>query len=205
MRPIAPEDVLNLHEYELARQDFRRRVIDTKKRRRVALGPIMTLVFENRETVLFQIQEMLRIERIVRPDKVQQELDVYNELLPGEGEVAATLFIEVTTPELVQPTLDKFVGLDEPGKLALRIGRFTFPARFAAGQSREDRISAVHYVRFPLGEEGRAGLRHHEKAELAVEHGDYVATTVLSPETVEELLSDLGDEGEGRKANGEGR
>ena len=193
MKPIAPEDVLNLHEYELARPEFRERVIDRKKRRRVALGPIMTLVFENRDTVLFQIQEMLRIERIVRPDKIQEELDVYNELLPAEGEVAATLFIEVTEPEKVQPTLDRFVGLDEPGKLALRVGRYVFPARFAPGQSREDRISAVHYVRFPLGEEGRQALARNEKAELTVEHGGYEAATVLSPETVEELRGDLGD------------
>ena len=191
MKPIAPEDVLNLHEYELARADFRERVIGRKKRRRVALGPILTLVFENRDTVLFQIQEMLRIERIVRPDRVQAELDVYNELLPGDGEVAATLFIEVTSPELVQPTLDGFVGLDEPGKLVLRVGRYIFPARFAPGQSREDRISAVHYIRFPLGDEGREALRSHEKAELTVDHGGYRATAVLSPENVEELLTDL--------------
>lgn len=192
MKPIAPEDVRNLHEYELARDDFRRRVIDRKKRRRVPLGPIMTLVFENRDTVLFQIQEMLRIERIVRPDKIQVELDVYNELLPGEGEVAATLFIEVTDPALVQSTLDGFVGLDEPGKLALRVGRYVFPARFAPGQSREDRISAVHYIRFPLGEEGREALVGNHKAELSVDHGGYAATAALSPETVQELLDDLG-------------
>jgi len=191
MNPITADDVLNLHEYELTRADFRRRVIDVKSRRRVPLRPILTLVFENRDTVHFQIQEMLRIERIVRPDKVQEELDVYNELLPGPGEVAATLFIEVTKPELVQPTLDGFVGLDEPGKLVFRAGRFLVPARFAPGQSREDRISAVHYIRFPLGEEGRNALVNNEKAELSVDQGGYSAATVLSRETVEELLADL--------------
>ena len=191
MNPIAPEDVLNLHEYELARPDFRTRVIAKKARRRVALGPIMTLVFEDRDTVLFQIQEMLRIERIVRPDKVQEELDVYNGLLPGDGEVAATLFIEVTDPAKVQPTLDGFVGLDEPGKLMLRAGNVIVPARFAAGQSREDRISAVHYIRFPLGDAGKAALERAERAELTVDHGTYQHTATLSPETVAELLRDL--------------
>ncbi len=191
MKPIAPEDILNLHEYELGRPDFRRQVIDRKKRRRVALGPIMTLVFENRDTVRFQIQEMLRIERIVRPDKVQEELDVYNGLLPGDGEVAATLFIEVTDPALVQPTLDGFVGLDESGAVTLRAGNIVTPAQFASGQSREDRISAVHYIRFPLGEKGKAALERGDRAELAVDHGDYKASTVLSAETVAELLEDL--------------
>lgn len=191
--PIAPDDVLNLHEYELARPQLRQRVIERKRRRRVALGPIMTLLFENRDTVLFQVQEMLRIERIVRPDKVQEEIDVYNALLPGEGEVAATLFIEVTEPEKVQPTLDAMLGLDEAGKVTLRVGSFLFPARFAAGQSREDRISAVHYIRFALGDEGRRGLARNDRVELAVDHGGYSARSVLSPETIEELREDLGN------------
>jgi hypothetical protein len=191
MKSLALQDLTNLHEYELERPEFQARVIALKKRRRVALGPLMTLVFENRDTVRFQIQEMVRIERIVRPDKVQEELDVYNDLLPRPGEVSATLFIEVMQPEKIQSTLDAFIGLDEPGKLVLRVGNRTYPASFAAGQSREDRISAVHYIRFALGEEGRAALSHGEEAELQVRHGDYSAVALLSPETVEELFQDL--------------
>lgn len=193
MKPISGDEVLNLHEYEIARPAFRQRVIERKRRRRVALGPIMTLVFENRDTVLFQIQEMLRVERIVRPEKVQEELDVYNDLLPGRGEVAGTLFIEVTDPALVQPTLDGLIGLDDPGHLKLSLGTRDYDARFAAGQSREDRISAVHYVRFEVGDQGRADLAIGEPATLRVDHGDYHANTVLAPETVEELLEDLKD------------
>ena len=88
MTPLALEDIRDLQEYELERPEFRRRVIALKMRRRVALGPLLTLVFENRDTVRFQIQEMARIERIARPEKVAQELDVYNELLPGTGETS---------------------------------------------------------------------------------------------------------------------
>jgi hypothetical protein len=192
MDTLSLQDIKNLHEYELERSDFRARVIELKKRRRVPLGPVMTLVFENRDTVRFQIQEMVRIERIVRPDKVQEEVDVYNDLLPRAGEVAATLFIEVTEAEKVQSTLDGFVGLDEPGKLVLEIGDRRIHAVFAPGQRRDDRISAVHYIRFPLGEEGRAALGRGEKAELEVRHVDYRAKATLSPETVGELLRDLG-------------
>lgn len=147
--------------------------------------------------MLFQIQEMIRIERIVRPEKIQEELDVYNTLLPGEGEVAATLFIEVIEPEKVQPTLDGFVGLDEPGKLMLSAGGRAYPAHFAPGQSREDRISAVHYIRFPLGPEGRRALAERAGAELALDHGNYSARALLSPETVEELRRDLDGQLEG--------
>jgi len=193
VKPISFDEILNLHEYEIARPDFRRKVIERKKRRRVAIGPLMTLVFENRDTVLFQVQEMLRIERIVRPQKVQEELDVYNELLPDEGEVAATLFIEITDPAQVQPTLDRMVGLDEPGRLFLRSENLLFPARFAAGQSREDRISAVHYIRFALGDEGRTALAHTGRAEVEVTHAGYGTRVALPPETVEELREDLGE------------
>jgi hypothetical protein len=193
VKPLAFADIQNLHEYEIARPGFRQRVIESKKRRRVALGPLMTLVFENSETVRFQVQEMLRIERIVRPEKVEEELRVYNELLPGAGEVAATLFIEVTDPAQVQPVLDGFVGLDEPGRLTLTIGNRSYPAQFAPGQSREDRISAVHYIRFALGEPGRRALAAGETAALAVQHGDYTARAILSSETLGELLHDLDD------------
>ena len=191
MIPLQVSDLSNLHEYELERTDFRRRVIELKGRRRVALGPLMTLVFENRDTVRFQIQEMLRAERIVQPDKVRHEVDVYNELLPRPGEIAATLFIEITEPDRVQGILDGFVGLDEPGRLVLAVGTGRFPALFAPGQSREDRISAVHYIRFALGEAGRSALAGGAESALEVAQGDYRARQVLSPETVAELLADL--------------
>ena len=191
MKPLTASDLANLHEYELERADFRRRVIDRKGRGRVALGPLMTLVFENRDTVRFQVQEMLRAERIVQPEKVQHELNVYNELLPGPGEIAATLFIEITEQARVQEVLDGFVGLDEPGKLVVRVGAKSYPALFAPGQAREDRISAVHYIRFALGDEGRAALASGDQAALEVAHGGYRERQVLAPETVQELVRDL--------------
>jgi hypothetical protein len=191
MKPLTIEDISNLHEYELERPAFRGRVIDLKSRRRVPLGPLMTLVFENRETVRFQIQEMLRVERIVQPDKVLHEVETYNELLPGPGEIAATLFIEITDQARIQPILDEFIGLDEPGRLALRIGETAYPAIFAPGQSREDRISAVHYIHFRPGERGLAALAAGAEAALEVAHAGYRARQVLSRETVAELVSDL--------------
>ena len=191
MKPLDASEISNLHEYELERPAFRGRVIEKKRRRRVALGPLMTLVFEDRDTIRFQIQEMLRVERIVRPEKVQHEIETYNALLPGSGEVAATLFIEITDPARVQELLDGFIGLDEPGRLSLSVGGTAYPALFAPGQSREDRISAVHYIRFALGEEGRTALAAGREAALQVDHGGYRARKVLSKETVEELIADL--------------
>lgn len=191
MEKIDASAVKNLHEYEVARPEFRRRVIDVKSRRRVAVGPLVTLVFENRETALFQIQEMLRAERIVDPAKVQDEIDVYNTLLPDPGEVAATLFIEITDESRVKPVLDAFIGLDEGRSLRMAIAGDEYFARFEAGHGREDKISAVHYVRFPLGEKGRAALAATKAATLVLEHGDYRAKAELPPGTVAELIEDL--------------
>jgi hypothetical protein len=191
MNPLTPADITNLHEYELERPDFRRRVIEAKARRRVALGPLMTFVFENRDTVRFQIQEMVRVERIVQPEKVRHEVDVYNELLPGPGEVAATLFIEITDQARIQEILDGFLGLEQEGHLVLRVGETAHPALFAPGQSREDRISAVHYIRFHLGEAGLRALRGGAEAALEVAHRQYRFRQPLPKAAVDELIADL--------------
>jgi hypothetical protein len=188
---ITISDLKNLHEYELARPEFRRRVIEAKSRRRVSVGPLVTLVFENRDTVLFQIQEMLRAERIVEPAKIQEEIDVYNTLLPDEGEVAATLFIEVTEEARVKPILDSFISLDEGRSLWMEIGEQKYFAKFEAGHGREDKISAVHYIRFFLGAEGRTALGSARRARLVLSHGEHRGQAELSPETVSEFLSDF--------------
>src|SRR5215831_20249496 len=92
---IRPGDVLNLYEYEKIRDERRKRVIEAKRVRRVAVGRHLVFLFENRETVLFQIQEMCRAERIVADAKIQEEIDEYSPLLPGAGELSVTMMIEI--------------------------------------------------------------------------------------------------------------
>ena len=194
MRKIEPSDLKNLHEYELIRDDWRKEIIAVKARRRVLLGPTISVVFENRLTVLNQIQEMCRAERIVKPDAVQAEIDVYNDLLPGPGEVAATLFVEIPRIEEVQPGLDRLIGMDDGKSLWLEIGGNRAYARFLEGQGRQDRIAAVQYVRFPVGTgEGirDAILNDSVPVALVIEHPGYRARTDISAETRRELASDL--------------
>ncbi len=194
MRKIALSDVKNLHEYELIRDDWRRDVIAAKARRRVLLGNRISLVFENRLTVLHQIQEMCRAERIVKPEGVQQEIDVYNELLPDPGELAATLLVEITDQDRVKEDLDRLIGLTDGTHLWLEIaGRKAF-ARFLGGQSREDRIAAVQYVRFPVGDDA-ATRRALESGPLPVvlhlAHPHDRASALLPAEVRRELARDL--------------
>ena len=198
MNKIALSDVKNLHEYELIRDDWRREVIAAKARRRVLLGDRISLVFENRLTVLHQIQEMCRAERIARPEGVQQKIDVYNELLPGPGELAATLLVELTDQARVQEELDRLIGLTDGQHLWMELaGRKVF-ARFLGGQSREDRIAAVQYVRFPVGADAkdRAALESGPlPVVLHVAHPHARASALLPDETRRELARDLEPEG----------
>ncbi len=111
---ITLSDILNIADYEKQRPEYRKRIIDAKRHRRVQVGPYMTFVFENRATVLFQIQEMVRTERLVHDKDIQHEIDTYNRLLPSPNELSATLLIDITEAEKIRSTLDSLIGL--PGK-----------------------------------------------------------------------------------------
>lgn len=186
-------DVLNFFEYEKVREDRRRRVIDLKRRRRVAVGPYLSFVFENRETLLFQIQEMCRVERITDDVKVQEEIDVYSALLPGPVELSATLFIEISDKDRIKPVLDRFMGIDTGRHVWLEIvGGPRVPGVFEAGHSDEEKgkLAAVHFVRFAFTPEAIRAFRT-SAVDLVTDHPATRARTRLSDETKAELLTDL--------------
>ncbi len=192
MKHISPQDLLTAAEYEEQRTEIRRRIIDLKKRRRITVGDYITLVFENRETVLFQIQEMLRTERIFAPEKIQEECDVYNALLPNSGELSATLYIEITDPDKIQELLDSFKGIDNPDIVAICIGMEKIFASFEAGHSNEEKISAVHFVRFSLTPNFRAQLAQAAPpALLTINHPHLQAEAPISDDMRQEWLQDL--------------
>ncbi len=194
---IELSDVRNLVDYEKVREAERARIIAMKVDRRVGVGDNLTLLFENRDTVLYQIQEMCRTERIVDEAKIQDEIDAYRPLLPAPGELSATLFIEI--PELarmsqedVRKTVNRFQGLDRDS-VFLVVGPHRIPARFESGHTKEEKMAAVHYVRFPVPAEARAALARAESpVRLVVEHPAYQAEADLSPAVRAQLLSDLG-------------
>lgn len=174
MDSLTQQDLIPQAEYEQQRETFRRRIIELKRRRRIAIGDLVTLVFENRDTLQFQVQEMVRAERILDPAKVQDELDVYNALLPRAGELSATLLIEITEPDRMQYWLDAFMGLDREGIVALRVGTEQVFAEFEGGRSHETKISAVHFVRFRPASGMIAALNDPAvRVTLSVAHGSY--------------------------------
>lgn len=189
MKKIVLDDILGFAAYEKVRDKFRKDIIDKKKRRRIALGDRVSLVFENRDTVAFQIQEMLRAERISDLDKVREEIDVYNELIPDRDELSATLFLEIEDQAHLREDLLKFLGIDEA--VFLKIGGCSVQARFEEGRSKEDKISAVQYVRFPLDAQARAAFLAGESTELVIDHPNYRARALLTPEAQKSLAEDL--------------
>ena len=192
MKLLETFEILNLVEYEKVRDARRRRIVELKKARRIAVGRYLTFVFENRDTVWFQIQEMVRAERIVDDAKIAEEVEVYNALLPQPGELSATLMIEIEDTSQIKPVLDKLLGIDTRGYVKLTVGSRVIPGDFEAGHSDEERgkLSAVHFVRFALPPEARASFATSEVA-LVVEHPNERARTVLANETRRSLLDDL--------------
>ena len=192
MTPIARAEILNLYEYEKVREARREQVIALKRRRRVGLGRYLSFVFENRETVWFQIQEMIRAERIVDDAKVDEEIVVYNDLLPAAGELAATMFIEIGDPAAIKPVLDALLGIDTRDYVRMEIGPHVVIGRFETGHSNEElgKLSAVHFVRFALPAAARQAFATSDVA-LVVDHPNERARTVLTEEAKASLLEDL--------------
>jgi hypothetical protein len=191
MQKVTLDEIVGSERYEKIRDDFRRRVIELKKHRRLSVGDRMTFVFENHETVLFQIQEMLRAERITDIDKIRLEIDTYNELIPRDGELSSTLLIEITEQKQIRPELVKLIGLDKA--VSLQIGhRFPVPGVFEGGRSTEDNLSAVQYVRFPLSPEARAAFcEGKDEVRLVIAHPNYQAQVPLPTATRQSLAAEL--------------
>jgi hypothetical protein len=198
MKPIERAEVLGLADYEAIRDRFRSRVILEKKARRVRLGEHASCVFENRDTVLMQIQEMLRTERITREPSILHEIETYNELIPLEHELSATILIEIEEKETRERFLVDARGLER--EFALVIGGVHCRGKNDPSREHEARTTAVHYVKFDLPAEAEAALRgvlakttkpEDLVVELVSTHPRYAESTRLTPALVAELAGDL--------------
>jgi hypothetical protein len=182
-------DILGPRFYTPVRDDFRRRVMDLKKHRRISVGDRVTLVFENRDTLRFQIEEMLRAESITSEEGIQAEIEVYNSLMPDERSLSATLFLEIPRDEDAKVALHRFIGLDE--HVVLRIGPHAIRATFEPGRQEADRISAVQYTRYVLSDEALRDLRTPgTPLAVVIDHPNYVKTQELGEDMRASLAAD---------------
>ena len=185
--PIA---ITNTHSVGVVRDA----IIAYKRGRRMALGDRATLLFEDRETLRFQVQEMVWVERIGEPEKIQNEIDVYNELMPGDRELSATLFIEITDLAEIRPELERLTGLDKHVALSLeaRGDSEAIPARFDAKQFEPNRISAVQYIRFSLSDsQAERFVDLGVRAAIRIDHPQYRHEIEIPPLVRASLISTL--------------
>ncbi|HKQ79912.1 MAG TPA: DUF3501 family protein [Blastocatellia bacterium] len=192
MNKVVFSEIMDIAQYEKAREAFRRRIIELKKNRRIPVGPMVTFVFENHDTALFQIQEMMRAERIVNDDAIQHEIDTYNQLLPDENELAATMLIELPDAARIRDEITKFYGANTGQVTYLRVGDERLPGVFDAGQSDDRRISAVQYVRFRFNDAQRETfVTGSKEARLVIEHPNYRQEALIEGSVREELAKDF--------------
>jgi hypothetical protein len=188
MQELSTKDLWPLPVYEGVREQFRKEVIAAKKDRRIEAGPSMTFVFENRLTVKFQVLEILRAEKITAPEHVQEELEGFNTMLPGDGELSATLMIAFTGSEPeVAAKLTQLIGLGQ--HVFLELGGRRIAGHFEDGREDGRRISAVQYLRFAVGD-ARALLDLSQPARLVVDHPQYQHATALSAGMRRSLAAD---------------
>jgi hypothetical protein len=188
MKPVEISEIRNIAEYELERKTLRPVMMALKDRRRIRVGGHLTFLFENRETVRYQIQEMMRIERIVEAEAIRREVDTYNDLIPFRGELSASLLIEYESPGERDIALRDLLGLENHVWMTVG-GLPPVAARFDTRQISTTRLSAVQYIRFPLGAQQRSHWR--EGASIVIDHANYRAKTPLTTEQLDELAKDL--------------
>ena len=187
MKPLEISELKNIADYEVERETWRPAVMALKDRRRIRVGENLTFLFENRETVRYQIQEMMRIERIVKTADIRHELATYNELIPGPNELSASLLIEFETPEERQVRLAELLGLED--HIWLEVGGQRSKALFDARQIATDRVSSVQYIKFALSPQ--QVQRWKDGARIVVDHPKYRAERALTPQEATELAADL--------------
>jgi hypothetical protein len=194
VKPVTLKEILPFEQYEILRPRLRPLIIAEKERRRLAVGEHLTFLFENGQTVWYQVEEMVRSERISAEDAIRHEIDTYNELLPRQGELTATMLLEYADEAQRDAALRALVGLER--HLWIRIGERRELARFDTRQIATDRVSAVQFVRFPLG-----GLDHDEflkftangKIAIEVDHPQLTERALITGPIAKALATDLSD------------
>jgi hypothetical protein len=191
MRKLTFEDIKDLREYERERDEFRRHIVEMKKRRRVQLGDLLTITFENTDTMRFQVQEMARIERMLTDEQIQNELDTYNQLIPDANELSGTLFVEIDDKERLYEWLPKLVGIQRAVSIWLHDGS-SVPSIPDDEErlTREETTTTVHYLKFRFARE-QADAFAAGPVQMVVDHPNYNAVVELTEEQRSELVEGL--------------
>jgi len=191
MRKLTVDDIVDHRAYERERAEFRARVIDMKKRRRVALGDLLTITFENTDTMRFQVQEMARAERMLTDEAIAGEVATYNELIPNEGQLSGTLFVELTSDALLREWLPKLVGIQRHVHIELRdSSRVDGVPQDEERLTRDETTATVHYLGFSFTPDQQSRFADGP-TRIVVDHPEYAAVAELDDEQRRELAGDF--------------
>src|SRR5262245_39777463 len=179
MRKLTVEDIVDHRAYERERTDFRARIIAMKRRRRIALGDLLTITFENTDTMRFQVQEMARAERMLTDEAIAYEVATYNELVPDDGELSGTLFVELTNDALLREWLPKLVDVQRHVHVEVDGQVVDAVPEDEERLTRDDVTTTVHYLKFPFTPERREAFASGPVA-IVVDHPEYAARTDLT-------------------------
>jgi Protein of unknown function (DUF3501) len=189
---LKPDDLLSLEAYHRARPEFRAKIIAHKKLRNVALGPHASLHFEDETTMRYQIQEMIRLERMYEPELIQDELDVYNPLIPDGANWKATLMIEYPDVDERKEALGKLMGFEQA--VWMQVGDFPRVRPIAnedLDRTTAEKTSAVHFLRFELTPDMVAAAKSGAAIKAGVDHPNYATELTLPQATRDSLAADL--------------
>jgi hypothetical protein len=191
-REITRNDLMSLEQYAEQRDEFRQQVLAHKKHRQVALGPNATLYFEDRLTLLYQIQEMLRIEKVFEADGINEELDAYNPLIPTGRNFKATFMIEYADAAVRAAQLEKMVNIED--LVWMQVGEHDKVWAIAdedLERSNDIKTSAVHFLRFEISDEMAEELKSGADWQIGVQHAVYTYDLLVEGDTRASLLADL--------------
>jgi hypothetical protein len=193
MRKLTVDDIVDHRAYERERHDFRAGIIAMKRRRRVQLGDVLTIVFENTDTMRFQVQEMARAERMLTDEAIAHEVVTYNELIPDLGELSGTLFIELVDDVALRTWLPRLVGVEYALRFELADGSVVDSHPQDEDRlTRPDTTSTVHYLKFSFSPAQQAQFAAGP-VRLVVDHPEYQAAAELGPEQRAELAGDFAE------------
>ncbi|KAF0101875.1 MAG: hypothetical protein FD187_26 [bacterium] len=190
MQKLSRQDLFSLEHYAEVRADFRARVIEHKKNRRVPLGEHAALYFEDRLTMQYQIQEMLRIEKIFEAAGIQEELDVYNPLIPDGSNWKATFMVEYADEAERRAALARLVGIERD--IWMRVDGFdpVFPiANEDLERTAPDKTASVHFMRFELTPAMVAAVKNGAAISAGISHRDYQASLAPLPQSMRDALA----------------
>jgi hypothetical protein len=193
MQKLKRSDLWPLEQYAERRPEFRRQVLEHKRARQVALGPHARVYFEDRLTIQYQIQEMLRIERIFEPAAIQDELDAYNPLVPDGSNWKATFMIEYEDPGERQAALERLSGIED--RVWLQIAGHEKNYAIAdedIERERDGKTSAVHFLRFEIPRAAAAAVLAGAGMGMGIDHPNCMIETIsVAPEVLTSLRNDL--------------